>query len=130
MMFIDGDHDRPAPEQDVEAWLPKLRQDGLLCGHDAYHPGVQRALRKLGDVAPRPRRDLVGSRGGQPLVTKPVVWDAFIFNREFDCLDMRIHELRGLVHRHLLIESNTTFPGRREAAAISLRTPPSSAGCR
>jgi predicted O-methyltransferase YrrM len=44
MVFIDADHSHPAPLNDIQAWLPKLKPDGLLCGHDAGFRGVKRAL--------------------------------------------------------------------------------------
>lgn len=44
MVFIDADHSHPAPLNDIEAWLPKLAPNGLLCGHDADFRGVKRAL--------------------------------------------------------------------------------------
>jgi len=34
MVFVDGDHYRPAFSQDLEVWTPKARR--LICGHD-YH---------------------------------------------------------------------------------------------
>jgi hypothetical protein len=48
MVFIDGNHAYPAPLKDIKAWTPKLRDGGLLCGHDAPDPGVQRCLGEAG----------------------------------------------------------------------------------
>lgn len=42
---------------------------------------------------------------------RPVIWDAFIFDNEFDCLDIRLHELEGAVYRHMLVEADGTFQG-------------------
>ncbi len=35
IIFIDGDHRYSAVKQDILDWLPKLKEGGLLCGHDA-----------------------------------------------------------------------------------------------
>lgn len=46
-VFIDADHTYPGVKRDIEAWLPKVKPGGLLCGHDygqALHPGVQTAV--------------------------------------------------------------------------------------
>lgn len=32
--FIDGDHSYEGTRNDIEAWLPKVRTNGWLCGHD------------------------------------------------------------------------------------------------
>lgn len=34
MVFIDADHRYKQVKQDVLAWLPKVRQGGIICGHD------------------------------------------------------------------------------------------------
>lgn len=50
-VFIDADHDYQSVLADMQAWWPKIRPDGLLCGHDygVYGDadggwGVQRAV--------------------------------------------------------------------------------------
>ncbi len=47
--FIDADHSYEGCAADIAAWLPKLKSDGILCGHDyenTEHPefGVSRAV--------------------------------------------------------------------------------------
>lgn len=37
-VFIDGDHSHRAVSADIRAWLPKLKDGGLLCGHDYGNP--------------------------------------------------------------------------------------------
>ena len=37
-IYIDADHSYKAVVSDIEAWKPKLKPDGFLCGHD-YMPG-------------------------------------------------------------------------------------------
>jgi hypothetical protein len=43
-VFIDASHDEKSVAADVEAWLPKLSDNGRLCGHDANLPSVRAAL--------------------------------------------------------------------------------------
>ena len=52
-VFIDADHSYEGCKADIEAWLPKLKPDGLLSGHDYDHPGyklfgVKRAVDEIG----------------------------------------------------------------------------------
>ena len=44
MIFIDGDHSLESVREDIAAWLPLLRHDGLFCGHDWKTPVVQKGV--------------------------------------------------------------------------------------
>jgi len=46
MVYVDGLHAYPGVRADIEAWLPKIRPGGFLCGHDyeTRFPGVIRAV--------------------------------------------------------------------------------------
>lgn len=46
-VFIDADHAYESVRKDIMAWLPKVRQGGLMCGHDIDLPGVSRAVSEL-----------------------------------------------------------------------------------
>lgn len=46
-VFIDADHRYEAALADIKAWTPKVKEDGIVCGHDYHHPrfpGVTRAV--------------------------------------------------------------------------------------
>ena len=47
LFFIDGDHDGPAPERDVEACLPHAAPDAAFVFHDLTSPDVAEALWRL-----------------------------------------------------------------------------------
>lgn len=45
-VFIDADHSYPQCKNDIQAWLPKVDDNGIIAGHDYYTrwPGVVRAV--------------------------------------------------------------------------------------
>lgn len=53
-VFIDAEHDYNSVRKDIAAWLPKVMNDGLICGHDysKAYPGLQLAVR---EVFPNPK---------------------------------------------------------------------------
>lgn len=42
-LFIDGDHRYEAVRQDIDSWLPHVRDGGIIAGHDYDQPGVKKA---------------------------------------------------------------------------------------
>lgn len=65
-IFIDGSHDRDSVSADLKAWMPKLKPNGILAGHDINQSGVKQALEEAGisvDVLPRPQ-EMGGVRWG------------------------------------------------------------------
>lgn len=50
VVFVDADHTYEGVRADIQAWLPKLKAGGMLCGHD-YHPqnwpGVVQAVSEV-----------------------------------------------------------------------------------
>ena len=55
-VFLDADHSYKGVKRDIEAWLPKVKPGGLLCGHDYANKNdpcgmeVKRAVDELGPV--------------------------------------------------------------------------------
>lgn len=47
-VFIDADHTEEGCRADIEAWTPKVRPGGLICGHDYNWPSVKRAVLATG----------------------------------------------------------------------------------
>jgi hypothetical protein len=45
LVFLDADHSYEAVAADIRAWMPKVTERGLLCGHDyTTRVGVRRAV--------------------------------------------------------------------------------------
>ena len=43
LVFIDADHREEGVIRDIEAWRPKIREGGILCGHDFNWESVRAA---------------------------------------------------------------------------------------
>lgn len=51
-IYIDAAHDYDNVKADIQAWMPKLKDRGIIAGHDIDHHGVRKAVQeyfKLGD---------------------------------------------------------------------------------
>jgi len=52
-IFIDANHEYKFVKEDIEAWYPKLKHSGIMCGHDydggplSGHPGVRDAVHEF-----------------------------------------------------------------------------------
>lgn len=42
MLYIDGAHDYQSVYDDIEAYLPKIKRGGLICGHDYMYPSLDK----------------------------------------------------------------------------------------
>ena len=45
LVYIDANHLEHAVLEDIKVWYPKIRKGGVLCGHDWYAEGVERAVK-------------------------------------------------------------------------------------
>ena len=48
MVFIDAAHDYDSVLADLKAWGPKVKEGGIIAGHDIDATGVQQALEEMG----------------------------------------------------------------------------------
>jgi len=48
-IFIDACHDYECVKEDLHAWFPKLKKNGIIAGHDYYdgHYGVEQAVNEF-----------------------------------------------------------------------------------
>lgn len=57
LVFIDADHTYRAVRADLEAWIPKVKSGGIICGHDCQEyftklgPYIEVVNRHLEDIA-------------------------------------------------------------------------------
>lgn len=48
MIFLDGAHDYASVKAEIQAWLPRLKDGGVICGHDyEFASGVKSAVGEL-----------------------------------------------------------------------------------
>lgn len=49
LIFIDANHEFVHVYEDIISWLPKLRDGGIICGHDLHelHPSVIKAVNMI-----------------------------------------------------------------------------------
>lgn len=63
-VFVDATHTYKAVKEDCKLWIPKLKDTGMLCGHDYCEAfdngGIIKAANELGrfEVLPRGNNDL------------------------------------------------------------------------
>jgi predicted O-methyltransferase YrrM len=46
LVMLDASHGEEDSAKDIEAWLPKLKKHGIICGHDYNWPGIQSVVNK------------------------------------------------------------------------------------
>jgi predicted O-methyltransferase YrrM len=46
-VFIDAGHDYESVKKDLIAWLPKIKPNGIIAGHDYYHKPVSDAVHEI-----------------------------------------------------------------------------------
>lgn len=47
VVFIDACHDYESVKQDILSWLPKVKSDGIIAGHDYPFPSVKKAVHEI-----------------------------------------------------------------------------------
>lgn len=54
VVYIDADHSYESVVNDIEAWLPKIKQGGIIAGHDAgFSPVIKAARQCLKNITVR-----------------------------------------------------------------------------
>jgi predicted O-methyltransferase YrrM len=47
LVYIDAAHDYDNVKKDIQTWLPKVKRNGFISGHDIIIPGVKQAVSEL-----------------------------------------------------------------------------------
>jgi cephalosporin hydroxylase len=51
LVFLDGpDHHKSAVVADIQAWLPKIKKEGIMAGHDFHLSHLKRGIRHWFDI--------------------------------------------------------------------------------
>ena len=69
IVYIDGDHRKEAFIKDVKLWLPKLKHNGWLSGHDIQFDTIKAALKETIGRMP----DAAFNEGSWVYLTKPTL---------------------------------------------------------
>ena len=46
-VYIDADHTYESIREDIISWFPKIKKNGVLCGHDLQIPDIRKALNEF-----------------------------------------------------------------------------------
>jgi predicted O-methyltransferase YrrM len=46
-VFIDADHTKEGFSDDMDCWFPKVKQGGVIAGHDYDYPVIKEIVNKL-----------------------------------------------------------------------------------
>ena len=52
LVFIDADHSYKSTKKDIEMWSPKVRDGGILCGHDYENPDWVEVKKAVDEMYP------------------------------------------------------------------------------
>lgn len=60
VVYIDASHEYEFVKADIEAWLPKVRKGGIICGDDYISPGWEGVVQAVDEVFSRENVNVVG----------------------------------------------------------------------
>lgn len=60
-IYIDAEHTYKAVKEDIKAWLPKVRHNGIIAGHDFGMEGVKKAVIEMTERPNSPEINIFGN---------------------------------------------------------------------
>lgn len=108
LIYIDAAHDYKSIYNDIKNWLPKIKNGGIISGHDYNLDDVKKAVNEwfinietFSDSSWLVVKNEINYK-------KRKVYDCFMFNNELDLLELRLNELDPYIDKFILIESKKT----------------------
>lgn len=110
-VFIDAGHTEEEVRNDILNWLPVVKENGIICGHDygtPHWPGVTQAVNSLFSNVKHIPNTSIWSHVTTKEDFKSNIYDCFPFNSELDLLDKRFETLFNIVDRFVIVEADRT----------------------
>lgn len=106
-VFVDADHRYECVKNDIHAWMPLLKTDKVIAGHDASWNTVQTAVcEAFNNTGIYMVADLWWAK---KLEKQGKVYDCFPFFNELDVLEVRLNELDSVVDKFVIVEGTRTY---------------------
>lgn len=116
IIFIDAGHTKDEVIDDIKNWLPLVKEDGTLSGHDYIQVNYMQVKEAVDSMLSpvehisntsiwsykKQKGDLITSKD------KSNIFDCFLFNNELDLLERRFQELFEVVDRFVIVEADRT----------------------
>lgn len=107
-VFIDATHTYDSIKEDILAWTPKIKENGIIAGHDYLWFDCKRVLDELYGFSYTNEQNIWIKKISN---IKPKVYDCFSFFNEIEILKIRLEELYDTVDYFVLVESSKTHSG-------------------
>lgn len=118
LIFIDGGHQYSEVQQDINSFLPLLKKDGVMSGHDFMQGLAEEVTPAVLDIFGKsvgnPPETTIWYTNYNPVIEineKPKIYDCFTFFNELDVLEIRFNELYDTVDRFVISEARLTHQG-------------------
>jgi predicted O-methyltransferase YrrM len=82
LLWLDGDHRTKAVKKDLRDWVPRVKEGGLVAGHDwtgGWQSHVRQGVRDWRDMQPKERRPKKIHTG----FIVPSKWECFWFRKDW-----------------------------------------------
>jgi beta-1,4-mannosyl-glycoprotein beta-1,4-N-acetylglucosaminyltransferase len=110
-IFIDGDHMYENVKNDINAWMPLMKDGKALAGHDIKWNGVMRAVQEIFSA---PDIYAIDNLWWSKKIShnRGRIIDGFIFSNELDIIEMRLNILDDVVDKFVIVESTKTHTNK------------------